>query len=180
MDDDGNTRQISPLPPKYTAGLLAWQVLVARLARSTPDARLRLEIQTTGDGLRFGTHLIWGAQHQQALDYPSIAGALRALHRDLAENQWGLDDSGLDLGRYTDENMLDEQTFEVLERLLSVILTAFGSDWLLSLDYQAIEDPTARVTARLAALGEVRPPGTGPTLRDALHALLLKTAHTLR
>jgi len=61
-----------------------------------------------------------------------------------------------------------------------VILTAFGADWLLSLEYQAIADPTARVTARLAALGEVRPPGTGPTLRDALVALLLRTAHTLK
>lgn len=171
-----------PLPLRPQTGLLAWQATIGYIsAQYSLDAMLTLRVSPAGNAVTWGAIATWGQSKEAVADKHALPNALRDLWREVDRNHVIFESTDAVVRRpsnYADNEWLDEDTRLLQERLIQVIISACGEDWLLVLMYQPVESPETRWQARLVGDGEsVRAAGHGATMRDACRDLYRNAAH---
>lgn len=181
MTSSSDTLPQRPIPPRPKYGWQAWEATTGYIANQySPDAMLKIEIYPMTGVVGWAASFTWGQEGEEVRDCLSFAEALSKLWHHVEGNHPMLLQTFEALTKrptnYGENDWLDEHTFEVFSRLVGVIETAFRGDWQLMIVYQPVEQPEARVQARLLAQrGEVSLGGRGATLRDACR-MLFRTA----
>ncbi|MBC8098467.1 MAG: hypothetical protein H7Y11_03415 [Armatimonadetes bacterium] len=181
MTDDRITHPRRPLPPRPATGLLAWQATLGYISSHySPDATLRLFTTSHNAQILWSAEVVWGGNSESVKEYPSLAGALRELWREVSTHHALFEDLEAATkapSNYDDSDWLDLPTQETLQRLVWVTRIAFPGDWLLMAVYQPLEAPEARVQMRLLAKeNTVLVGGRGASLLDAIRVLFRNAA----
>lgn len=176
-----DTLYSQPLPKRPETGLLSWLATIGYLsAEYSPDAILTLRIAPSDKGVLWSLACAWGHNHEQVEAKPDFASALRDLWVVMARNHdihKTPEAAYKSPAHYKDHQWVDPATSETLERLISVTTAVFKSDWQLIIVYQALDNPNARVQARLLAKdNQHRSGGRGASIRDACRDLYRNAA----
>lgn len=172
-----------PLPHRPQTGLLAWEATIGYIsAQYSLDAMLTIHAYPAADKtVGWGAAATWGQNGEKVRDLPTLAATLRELwklvdqHHVIFEHREALVKRP---ANYGDNEWLDNDTKIILERVLQVMATLYGQDWLLVLVYQPVESADVRFQARLIASGEnMKTSGHGPSMRDACRDLYRNAAH---
>lgn len=177
-----DTIHTRPTPKRPQWGILAWQFTMGYISTQySSDAMLSLRAYPVEGGvISWAASASWGQDGAEVVDIPSAAAALSDLWQVIDHHYPKLLRTLEAVSRkpegYADNEWLDPQTQTVLDRFLQVTWSVFGTDWSLSTFYQPVENPAARVNARLwAANNRVEIEGQGPTLADA-YSMLYRNA----
>lgn len=177
MDDQrDSTIPQRPLPKRPPTGLMAWIATVGYISTQySPDVLLKLHVYPSGDTTHWGASISWAQHKEQVWDKPTLAAALGDLWLEV-DRSHAIFATQLDAIRspvdYADEKWLDVPTQDILSRLIWTTENVFSGDWKLVIVYQPVDNPNARVQARLIARsGSVHVGGRGPSLGDACHDL---------
>lgn len=179
-EDKTRPRPVLPLRPKY--GWLAWESTVGYIAlQHAPDALLQIEIYPLKEVISWSASLTWGQNQEAVAERVSFGAVLSDLWREIETNHPLLLQTPEARARrpvqYDEDSWLDDATFAVFSRLVGVTETAFRGDWRIIIMYQPVENPNARVQARLLAnQGEVQIGGRGPSLREACRMVFRNAA----
>jgi hypothetical protein len=166
-----------PLPKRPENGLLAWQATIGYISSEySPDAMLTMRAYPAGDeGALWLAAATWGQESETVRDITSLPAALRDLWPAVQNNHTifkTLEAATKSPSHYRDDQWVDFDTEQLLDRLLQVANAAFGGDWLFMLVYQPVTAPSARVQARLVAQNNsVIISGRGPSVHDACRDL---------
>lgn len=180
MEDE--TLRTPPAGKRPENGFLAWQATIGYIGETySPDALLTITAYPAPDGnILWGALASWAQFSEVVADQPSFASALRGLWRVVDQHHTlfkSMEAANRRPVSYADDQWLDAETSDMLDRLLHVAMKAFGDDWRLVLVYQPIANPTARVQARFIARGEtVNAGGRGGSLREACQGLYRNAA----
>lgn len=180
MTDD--TLRTPPEAKRPENGFLAWQATIGYISlEHSPDAILSLTAYPSDSEIHWRAVVSWAQFSESVDDQSSLAGALRGLWREVDRHHTlikSMDAAARRPVNYDDEQWLDAETRDTLNRLLHVSNHAFGGDWRLMLVYQPVANPNARVQARLTARGEtINAGGHGGTLREACQMLYRNAAN---
>lgn len=178
-----NTQHARPSRGRPQYGLQAWQATIGYIASEySPDALLTLiAYPAQSGGICWQASASWGRHHEEVGDQPSLAVALGTLWVEVDRRHRLI--KSLDAGNkrpvgYKPHEWLDPDTDHTLERLLQSAAAAFGDDWRVVLVYQPVENPAARVQARLIARGDtLNIGGRGATVIETCRLLYRKAAH---
>lgn len=180
MSDE--TLRTPPAAKRPENGLLAWQATIGYIsAEYSPDALLTLNAYPL-EGGEIGWRAVasWAQFSEEVRDQPSVAAALRGLWREVDRHHTlfkSLEAAARRPANYTDDHWLDADTRDTLDRLLQVLMKAFGRDWRLVIVYQPVANPSARVQARITARSDsVNVGGRGGSLREAFQGLYRNAA----
>ncbi len=179
-DDKTSPRPVLPARPKF--GWMAWENTVGYIATQyTPDVLLQLDIHPINEVIGWSASLTWGQNQESVQDRVSFGAALSDLWREIETNHPLLLQTPEARARrpvqYDEDNWLDDASFAVFSRLVGVTETAFRGDWRILILYQPVENPTARLQARLLAnQGEVQIGARGASLRDACRMVFRNAA----
>lgn len=180
MTDD--TLRSFPTPKRPDTGFQAWQATIGYISEElSPDALLTLNAFPLENGeVGWKATVSWAAFTEESPDVTTLPDALRGLWREVDRHHTIFKSLEAALRKpvnYKDEQWLDAETQMSLDRLIQVILKAFGADWRLVIVYQPVANPNARVQARLIARRDtVNSGGRGATMREACQLLYRNAA----
>lgn len=141
----------------------------------SPDAVLKVEAYPQGEQVLWAGAVSWGRVDESVRDRATIATALSDLWLEVDRNHiiFGTPEEAIRRpSGYGDQEWLDVNTVDILQRLIWTVQTAMAHDWLLVLIYQPTEVPATRVQGRLLAQdNQMRAAGQGASLLDALRDL---------
>lgn len=179
---DAHSQQPSLPRQRPADGWSAWQATLGYISqRHSPDAVLMALVQPDERGaLVWSAAVMWGQRCERVTQAESISGALAALWQTV-DRYHRVFVSPADAVRapagYADGQWFDASTLDVMRRVLWLIGSVFGQDWLAVLVYRPAETPARRVQMRLVAGSEsLRVGGYGPTLLDALRDVFRRAA----
>ena len=172
-----------PLPHRPQTGLLAWEATIGYIsAQYSLDAMLTIHAYPVANNtVCWGAAATWGQNGENVRDLPTLAATLRELWKQVDQHHVIFEHREALIKRptnYSDNEWLDSDTKIILERVLQVMATLYGQDWLLVLVYQPVESVDVRFQARLIAQEEnMKTSGHGPSMRDACRDLYRNAAH---
>ncbi len=171
-----------PLPKRPTYGLLAWEATIGYISNQySLDAMLTIYAYAALDSIAWGATATWGQNGENVRDLPTLPAALRDLWKQVSRNHVIFEQREAIIKRpanYDDNEWIDTDTQIILERVLQVIRSVYGSDWRLVWVYQPVETPEIRFLARLIAQElKVQVTGQGASLRDACRDLYRNATH---
>src|SRR5262245_22969931 len=170
-----------PMPKRPLNGLLAWQATIGYIStQHSPDATLHMHAYPADKGILWAAAASWGQNQEQVTDLSTLAAALRELWR-VVDQHHIIFHTELDSIRrpadYADDDWLDTKTSDILDRLVRVTHSVFKHDWSLNIVYQAVDNPSVRVQARLLARSNsVQVGGRGGSVHDACSDLYRNAA----
>jgi hypothetical protein len=171
-----------PLPKRPENGLLAWEATIGYICTQySLDALLMFRAYPLNGGVAWEATASWGQNGEHVHDQPSLASALRELWRQVDRNHVIFEHREAVIKRpanYGDHEWSDTDTKIILERVLQVTRTVYGTDWVLSWIYQPVERAEIRFLARLVAKEHnVVTSGQGVSMREACRDLYRNAAH---
>jgi hypothetical protein len=177
-----DTLHARPTPKRLPNGLQAWQATIGYIhSEYNPDAALAFRAYPVEGGvIGWGASASWGAENVGVRDMPSLGIALSELWLEFQSRYNILKTLEAFVRRpadYGDDEWIDPQTQDILDRLMRVTWYVFEGDWAFAAFYQPIEQPDERVqTLLMASGGNVRIKGRGPTLEDSCRDLFRSAA----
>lgn len=184
MTDD--TLRTPPPMKRPETGFLAWQATIGYISvEHSPDALLALDAYPMDSGdVGWKAAASWGRFSEEVQDMPSLAEALRTLWRVVDRHHTifkSVEAAARRPVNYGDEEWLDVDSSDILNKLIQLTYRAFGSDWRIVIVYQPVENPGTRVQARIIARNEVaNSGGRGATLREACQLLYRNAANEFK
>jgi hypothetical protein len=179
MSDTIHTR---PAPKRLPYGLQAWQATIGYIHTTySPDAALSFRAYPVEGGvIGWGATASWAQETVSVRDMPSLGIALGELWLEF-ESRYDILKTIESYARrptgYEDDQWIEAQTQDILDRLLKVTWYVFAGDWAVAIFYQPIMQPDARVqTLLMAKGGDVGIKGRGGTLEDACRELFINAS----
>jgi hypothetical protein len=180
VSDD--TLRTHPTAKRPENGFIAWQATIGYISEEhSPDAMLSITAYPIEESdIRWRAAASWGQFQEEVADHSSIAHVLRELWREVDRHHMlfkSMESASRRPINYADDQWLDTDTNDMLNRLLHASTRAFRGDWRLMLVYQPVANPNARVQARLIARGDsINAGGRGGSLREACQTLYRNAA----
>lgn len=170
-----------PLPNRPKTGFSAWQATMGHISiHYSMDAVLTIQAYPFDNDVAWSAEASWGQNHEEFRDAPSFSGALAELWREVAHHHvifHTLETAVKQPANYSENEWLDAQTMQVLDRLIKTTLAVFGSDWRLVIFYHPVQHPDQRLVSRLlVTANNIQIGGKGASLLDALRELFRNAA----
>jgi len=182
MTDKPDTVPKRPLPRRPRYGWQAWESTVGYMSsHHSPDISLKLTVHPVAESTdEWSATLTWGKRSVVSREHASFADALRELWLSVKRDYTIFEKEAAAIRQpinYKDDDWFDERTSDLLQRLVQVNRSVFGTDWQVLIIYQPVENPDIRVQARLLAQDKtVQVGGSGAMIQDACHRLYTNTA----
>lgn len=180
--DKPDTVPKRPMPRRPRYGWQAWESTIGYMNNyHSPDIVLKLVVCPAGDeSVHWSAILSWGERNAAVKEKNTLAAALRELWLSVKRDYTVFEQDEAAIRQplnYKDDEWFDERTSELLQRLVQVNRSVFGTDWQVLIIYQPVENPDIRVQARLLAQDKmVQVGGNGATVQDACHRLYTNAA----